>query len=79
MSEGILNNYSNAEKLANPTVKMGNCAMVLKQMNDDADLNNLATLKRIVNLSPRSLEVQLADLVDALTENVKEPTFAELT
>ncbi|TNN16759.1 Gag-Pol polyprotein, partial [Schistosoma japonicum] len=74
-----INDYSDAGKLANLAVKMENCAMVLNQMNYNHDLNSLATLERIVKLLPRSLQVQWADIVDTLTENVREPTFAELT
>ncbi|KAK4474245.1 hypothetical protein MN116_000200 [Schistosoma mekongi] len=74
-----VNDYSDAERLANLAIKMENCEMVLKQMNYDADLSSLATLERIVKLLPRSLQVQWADLVDTLTENDREPTFSELT
>ncbi|KAK4467347.1 hypothetical protein MN116_000291 [Schistosoma mekongi] len=71
--------YNDAEQLSNLAIRMENCALVLEQMNYTADLNSLVTLERIVRLLPQPIQAQWWELADRLTEDEREPTFADLT
>lgn len=68
-----------AEQLSSLAIKMENCSMILEQMNYTADLNSLVTLERVVRFLPQPMQRQWAEVVDSLTEEDREPTFAELT
>ncbi|CAH8650301.1 unnamed protein product, partial [Schistosoma rodhaini] len=68
-----------AEQLSSLAIRMENCSMILEQMNYTADLNSLVTLERVVRFLPQPMQRQWAELVDRLTEDDREPTFAELT